>query len=611
MQGDPTIAPFSARQNLTPLMKVWIILSVCLALIVTAAPWFAPSPYFGTVFNDVIQVSVTILVIGLFARNAILNRGHVRVFWFLTSVAMTVWAASSSCWLVSDIRTHAQSVDIPLADAAIFSKTVLFMAALAFEPHISRASGRRAIGVLDYLLVLVYWLYLYAMFVFALVFIPAGGVSSEFRFQVMQFSCNLLLVVALGVIVLTCQGAWRRLYWVYFAAAILYSLASSFSNLAGLIGHIFAGGSLDAFYLLSLAAFGAVAIVGCNTRAEEVPHTTQEFTELQAIPGRAIWSTRIAMVATLSVPVIGLWQIFQDGSVDSVRVFRVFCTLSAIFLMTTLLSIKQDLLNRSLARSLDDASESYHRLLQFQDRLIQNEKLVSLGQWVASVANEIKQSMTTIMECSSSIVAHAGGKESSHKLAAKINQYASRTDSLADNMLSFAQETPLRMAPVNLKELLETALRLSRVKNSGRVQVEIAQTGSCDPISADANQLLQVFLHVIANATDAIEEKGSGSLVISIQQDQHRAQILFTDDGCGIARPDQVFEPFYTTKPIGKGTGLGLSASHGIVRRHSGELSCCNRPEGGAVFTVTLPAYEVSGGLNAHPVPAFGGEDSP
>jgi len=607
MNADTTTALLRARQNLTPLMKVWIVLTVCLAVIVTAAPWFAPSPYFGTVFNDAIQVFVALLVVGLLARNAVLNHGHVRVFWFLTSVAMFVWALSSSRWFVSDILTHAQSVDIPSADAAIFSKTVLFMAALALEPHVSHASGRRAIGVLDYLLVLVYWLYLYGMFVFALVFVPAGGVSPEFRFQVMHFSCNLLLVVALGAVVLTSSGAWRRLYSVYFAAAVLYGLASSFSNLAGLIGHIFAGGSLDAFYLISLAAFGAVAIVGRGIPAQEVSQTTQESEELQAIPRRAIWPMRLAMVATLSVPVIGLWQIFQDGSVDSVRIFRVFCTLSAIFLMTTLLSIKQDLLNRSLARSLEDASQSYDRLLQFQDRLIQNEKLVSLGQWVATVANEIKQSMTTIMECSSAIVAHAGGKESSHKLAAKINQYAGRTDSLADNMLSFAQETPLRMAPVNLKELLETALRLSRVKQSGKVQVEIAQTGGCDPISADANQLLQVFLHVIANATDAIEEKGSGILFITIQQGPAHAQILFADNGRGVQRPDQVFEPFYTTKPVGKGTGLGLSACHGIVRRHAGEITCQNRSEGGAVFTVTLPAQQPSAGSGAFPVPVFGG----
>jgi len=596
------------RQSLTASMKVWIVLSVCLASITAAAPFLAPNAFFGTIFNDALQVLVCLLVTGLFARNAILNHGHLRAFWFLMSMAMSVWTLSSSGWFLSDIMTHAQNVDIPLADAGVFSKTILMMAALALEPHVFHPRGRRVLGILDYLLILVYWIYLYAMFVFVFTLMPAGRVSAEFRYHVMHFAGNLLLVVTLGVIVLTARGAWRRFYSVYFAAAVLYSLASSYSNLAGLVGHLFSGGTLDAFYLISLAAFGAVAIYGRDLPSVESPEATNESSGFQAMPRQTFWLTRLVMAATLSVPVLGLWQIFLDSSVDAVRLFRVFCTLATIFLMTMLLSLKQDLLNKSLAHSLDDASESYERLRQFQDRLIQSEKLVSLGQWVARVANEIKECMSSILEYSGSIVDNTSSKESSRRLAGKINQYAHRTDSLADNMLSFAQESPLRMTPVNLKELMQTALKLSRVEKSGKVRVEITQTGSLDAISADANQLLQVFLHVIANAADAIEEKGSGSLVITIQQGKEQAQIMFADDGRGIERPDQVFEPFYTTKPVGKGTGLGLSTCHGIVRRHSGEISCYNRPEGGAVFTVTLPMVDVSGGASDLPVPVLDGE---
>jgi C4-dicarboxylate-specific signal transduction histidine kinase len=352
-------------------------------------------------------------------------------------------------------------------------------------------------------------------------------------------------------------------------------------------------------------AFGAVAIVGRDLPCGEIAASANEPGEFLVMPRKTFWLTRLAMAATLSVPVLGIWQVSLEGSVDAVRGFRVFCTLAAIFLMTTLLFFEQDLLNKSLAQSLGIASESYDRLVQFQDRLIQNEKLVSLGQSVARVANQIKQSMSSILECSSSLLADTARKESSSRLAGKINQYARRTETLADNMLSFAQETPLRMAPVNLKELLETALRLSRVQLSGKVRVEINQTGSSHPISADANQLLQVFLHLIANATDALEEKGSGSLAITIQQGREHVQILFADDGAGVARPDQVFEPFYTTKPVGKGIGLGLSACHGIVRRHSGEITCQNRLQGGAVFTVTLPAHHASGSSGTLPVPVF------
>jgi signal transduction histidine kinase len=608
MDEDRTIAAPEVRPMPSALFKAWIAFTVFLAVLVLAAPFFVPSPFVGILFNDSLQLFIGLLVIALFAHNAFASRGHVRVFWFLMTVATGVWSASGFLWFFSDLGTHAAVTDLPMADFAVFSKTILMMAALAIEPHVFHAARRRGLGVLDYLLILVYWMYLYAMFVFVFTLMPAGRESYDFRFQVMQFTSNVILVATLGALVLSAKGAWRRFYSVYLTAVVLYSLASSFSNLASLVGHVFSGGVLDAFYLVSLSTFGAVAIAGRRLPSPEIQQPTTEPGGIRVVPRKAFWLTRIVMLATLSVPVLGLWQIFLTGPVGAMRIFRVFCTLAAIFLMTTLLFFKQDLLNKSLSHSLDDASQSYETLMQFQDRLIQNEKLVSLGQTVARVANEIKQSMSSIMDGSSSVVGNPAGKESSRRLAGKINQYARRTDSLADNMLSFAQETPLRMAPVDLQELLETALKLSRVEQSGNVHVEITQTESIRRIAADSHQLLQVFLHIIANAADAIEEKGSGNLVITIREKKDQVQVQFADDGIGMEWPDQVFEPFYTTKPVGKGTGLGLSASHGIVRRHNGEITCHNRPEGGAVFTISLPIPPASTGLSALPLPAYGEE---
>src|SRR5260221_1060850 len=118
MNEQPTIVLSWTRQSLTTFMKAWIVVSVCLASVVTAAPLLAPSPFVGTVFNDAIQVFVALVLIVLIARNAALNHGHVRIFWLLTTEAMSVWAISSSCCFLSDIFTHAQNLQIPLADTA-------------------------------------------------------------------------------------------------------------------------------------------------------------------------------------------------------------------------------------------------------------------------------------------------------------------------------------------------------------------------------------------------------------------------------------------------------------------------------------------------------------
>src|SRR5205807_8575758 len=88
----------------------------------------------------------------------------------------------------------------------------------------------------------------------------------------------------------------------------------------------------------------------------------------------------------------------------------------------------------------------------------------------------------------------------------------------------------------------------------------------------------------------AMEAHQGGLLTIKTMRDRGNVVILFSDTGTGIKEPHRVFDPFYTTKPVGKGTGLGLSICFGIVQEHSGKILCYNRQEGGAVFRVELPA---------------------
>src|SRR5437016_6826762 len=99
---------------------------------------------------------------------------------------------------------------------------------------------------------------------------------------------------------------------------------------------------------------------------------------------------------------------------------------------------------------------------------------------------------------------------------------------------------------------------------------------------------MQVFFNLISNAVDAMEAHQGGLLTIKTMRDRGNVVILFSDTGTGIKEPHRVFDPFYTTKPVGKGTGLGLSICFGIVQEHSGKILCYNRQEGGAVFRVEL-----------------------
>ena len=109
-------------------------------------------------------------------------------------------------------------------------------------------------------------------------------------------------------------------------------------------------------------------------------------------------------------------------------------------------------------------------------------------------------------------------------------------------------------------------------------------------MQGNANQLFQAFVEIIDNAMDALEEAGGGTLQITAHRLGDDAMLQFSDTGPGVRDPLRVFDPFYTTKPVGKGTGLGLSAVYGVIQDHNGQITCQNKPEGGALFIVRIPA---------------------
>jgi two-component system NtrC family sensor kinase len=114
------------------------------------------------------------------------------------------------------------------------------------------------------------------------------------------------------------------------------------------------------------------------------------------------------------------------------------------------------------------------------------------------------------------------------------------------------------------------------------------------PALGDAQQLQQVFLNILNNAYDAVQEAGQrGRILIQTSHHNNAIEVAVTDNGTGIADPQRIFDPFYTTKHAGKGTGLGLSICYGIVRAHGGEIQCWNNDvQQGSTFVVRIPTAE-------------------
>jgi signal transduction histidine kinase len=521
-------------------------------------------------------------------RNAFASHGASRIFWSFSAAGILLWVAGVAQWTEYEIFLRQPAPQTPFGDTLLFLKLVPLVAALAAEPQTQQTRRFRIFGFLDLSFLLVYWFYFYAIWVIPYRYVMHEEGIYSFHFNTIDSLGHIIFITVLGIAALRAQGAWRTLYRLYWASFALYTLSATIANVAIDEGKYYSGGLYDLPLLASVAGIAYFAVLGGKLRENSVPSPLPAGNS-RSSRGLILLPARVSMLATLSTPVIGFVLLRSTNVAGPIGHFRVLITLLAMLILTLLLSLKQDLLSSDLVRSLREASRAYSSLSNTHQRLLQTETLASLGQVVARVANEVKRAMTATINSCQALISDAAASSSTRSMAEKITTQAHRTDALLNNMLSFACESPLEIAPADLRQLLSSATGLTRVGRNSHLQLEIKSEGTIPNVVADSSRILQVFIQIIGNALDAMEGMNSGSLFITLREVSQRVEVEFADSGIGLSEPERVFEPFYTTKTVGKGIGLGLSTCYGIVRQHNGDISCRNREGGGAIFTVSLP----------------------
>src|SRR6202030_1916978 len=173
------------------------------------------------------------------------------------------------------------------------------------------------------------------------------------------------------------------------------------------------------------------------------------------------------------------------------------------------------------------------------------------------------------------------------------HRQARRAAHIVQSLLVFSRPSTPRTTLLHLPDLLQRTLQLHEHSlRANHIQVDLVARPDLPTVLGDSNQLTQVFLNLIVNAEQAIREvREGGTLRIRLGVVGDRVLITFQDDGVGIRREllPRIFDPFFTTKRPGRGTGLGLSICMAIVREHNGDISAQPLPDGGSVFTVSLP----------------------
>jgi signal transduction histidine kinase len=505
-------------------------------------------------------------------------------FWMLLAFGCTLWLAGQLMWTYKLLVLHHTGNSITLVDVVFFLHAIPFIAALAMMPHARKMRELLRYGHLDMLLLSICWLFVYLFMVTAWSKSPADLGIEHVRDVQVHILVNLVFLLGAGFFALRANKGWRAIFANLFGASVMYFGSLWFAAVAVSKGTSAPEGLANLPLMAAFVWFGTAGIIAHSI--SPTPDLTQN-----AKMRDSQWFARLAILCVLCMPFLAVWSTFVSNAPSPVRHYRLLLTLITIIVATAIVFLRQQLVDRERLNLLKGLQDSVENLKRLQMQFVQAEKLASLGQLAAGAAHEINNPLTAILGYADLIQADPAATERSRGLGEKIRDQARRTKVLVTNLLSFARQVPAEKQLLDLRSVVTSAIELRQLDlRDKKIRIEVENPGVLPAVRGDPNQLLQVFFNLINNSVDAMETVGGGSLTVRMRTERGSVVLDFSDTGPGLREPDRVFDPFYTTKPVGKGTGLGLSICYGIVQEHGGQIFGFNRAEGGCTFRVILPA---------------------
>ncbi|MDR4509795.1 MAG: ATP-binding protein [Candidatus Brocadiaceae bacterium] len=272
---------------------------------------------------------------------------------------------------------------------------------------------------------------------------------------------------------------------------------------------------------------------------------------------------------------------------------------------TKQLTSARNTLEQKVEERTQEIREAYKKLQHTQRKLIQSEKLASIGTLSTGLAHEINNPLASVAGCAEGLVerlktilCHDSQTFAKKEELEIFPEYLKiicdetyRCKTIISDLLNFSRQSDPKFERISVngvvRDTLSVVYHQSNIMDRN-IQLNLSEA-PCEVIG-DSQQLKQVFMNIMINSLHATE--GGGNILIATYQKQEIVQIIFKDDGIGIRQEhlDRIFDPFFTTKATGKGTGIGLAICYGIIDMHSGKIEAYSEGEGrGATFTVTFP----------------------
>jgi two-component system, NtrC family, sensor kinase len=263
-------------------------------------------------------------------------------------------------------------------------------------------------------------------------------------------------------------------------------------------------------------------------------------------------------------------------------------------------------------------AERTDQLQVAHQKLLHSDRLASLGQLAASVAHEINNPLSGVLNLSMLMErmmkegkVPPGREEEMRKYLARISTETARVGRIVSDLLAFSRRSKPQRIDADLNRLVRSTVSLVGHKlKLSETEAETDLAPGLPPVACDPSQIQQVILNLVMNAAEATHAKGQGKVRVTTRTAAggKAVELIVEDNGEGIAPENlrKIFDPFFTTKPEGKGVGLGLAVIYGIVQSHEGEIDVKSTLGQGTTFTVTLPVAVAEPAAAAPPAAAPG-----
>lgn len=369
---------------------LWTRIALGLVLSQFAAAVFLPPSTLLTSLGDTLSCLLALVVMFSFRSNRLQSIGTVRLFWSLNETGFGILFLSQFVWFYYDVVLRRTAPNPVAGDGLFLLALVPPLAALALRPHAESASGNLRFLRLDFLLLVFWWvcLYLYFALPWQLVIKNYSNYSPAYYVLALAEHCAVLLAV--GVLYLKSDAAWKRYYRQFFMAMSAFTAGSLLHNIFIDRGLYYTGSFYDVPWGFSLALLTVAAALGGKLEAEPTKSDV-------APKNRGLWSARLAMIGVISLPLLAIGTVFDHHAPQLIVVFRLRLIFGAVLFLGTLTFLKLSSMDRELLRLIGLTESSLESLQLVQKQILESQRMAALGRLAAGATHEISNPLTAIL----------------------------------------------------------------------------------------------------------------------------------------------------------------------------------------------------------------------